>query len=98
MASEVLVILILEELFRLLLIYLQEHQISVGVAVEVAIVSILREVIVRGALTVPWSELLGTCALLLVLAVLLRVRPWMQRRSDTKLGTENYPASEANQK
>lgn len=39
--SDILFILILVELFRLLIIYLQEQRISVGVAVEVSIVSVL---------------------------------------------------------
>lgn len=48
--AKILFLLILVELFRLLVIYLQEHSVSVGVAVEVTIVSVLREVIVHGAL------------------------------------------------
>lgn len=45
--SDILFLLILVELFRLLIIYLQEQRVSIGVAVEVSIVSVLREVIVR---------------------------------------------------
>lgn len=45
--SDILFILILVEIFRLLIIYLQEQRISVGVAVEVSIVSVLREVIIQ---------------------------------------------------
>ncbi|MCJ8283672.1 MAG: phosphate-starvation-inducible PsiE family protein, partial [Rivularia sp. ALOHA_DT_140] len=48
--AKMLFILILVELFRLLMVYLQEHSIAVGVAVEVTIVSLLREVIVHGAM------------------------------------------------
>lgn len=44
--SDILFLLILVELFRLLIIYLQEQRVSIGVAVEVSIVSVLREVIV----------------------------------------------------
>ena len=51
--SDILVILILVELFRLLIIYLQQQRISVGVAVEVSIVSALREIILRGVLDIP---------------------------------------------
>ena len=47
--SDILFILILVEIFRLLIIYLQEQRISVGVAVEVSIVSVLREVIIHGS-------------------------------------------------
>lgn len=75
--SDILFLLILVELFRLLIIYLQEHRVSIGVAVEVSIVSVLREIIVRGILETPWTQVLATCAFLLVLAVLLVVRVWM---------------------
>jgi uncharacterized membrane protein (DUF373 family) len=64
-------------LFRLLIIYLQEQRVSIGVAVEVSIVSVLREVIVRGVLEVPWSQILAACAFLLVLATILVVRVWV---------------------
>ena len=46
--ADILFLLVLVELFRLLIIYLQEQRVSIGVAVEVCIVSVLREVIVRG--------------------------------------------------
>jgi uncharacterized membrane protein (DUF373 family) len=69
--ADILFLLILVELFRLLIIYLQEQRISIGVAVEVAIVSVLREVIVRGVLEVPWTQILATCAFLVVMALLL---------------------------
>lgn len=75
--SDILFLLILVELFRLLIIYLQEHRVSIGVAVEVSIVSVLRETIVRGVLETPWSQVLATCSFLLVLAVLLVVRVWL---------------------
>lgn len=75
--SDILFLLILVELFRLLVIYLQEHRVSIGVAVEVSIVSVLREVIVRGILETPWTQVLATCSFLLVLAVLLVVRVWI---------------------
>ena len=38
--ADILFSLILVELFRLLIIYLQEQRVSIGVAVEVAIVSV----------------------------------------------------------
>ena len=40
--ADILFLLILVELFRLLIIYLKEHRVSIGVAVEVSIVSVLR--------------------------------------------------------
>ncbi len=75
--SDILFLLILVELFRLLIIYLQEQRVSIGVAVEVSIVSVLREVIVRGVLESPWSQILSACAFLLVMAILLIVRVWI---------------------
>lgn len=75
--SDILFVLILVELFRLLIIYLQERRVSIGVAVEVSIVSVLREIIVKGILDIPWSQVLATCSFLLVLAVLLVVRVWL---------------------
>ncbi|HYX13313.1 MAG TPA: phosphate-starvation-inducible PsiE family protein [Nostoc sp.] len=75
--ADILFLLILVELFRLLIIYLQEHRVSIGVAVEVSIVSALREVIVKGVLETNWSQILATCAFLLVLGVLLFLRVWL---------------------
>lgn len=75
--ADILFLLILVELFRLLIIYLQEQRISIGVAVEVSIVSALREVIVKGVLETSWSQVLATCAFLLVLGLLLILRVWL---------------------
>lgn len=75
--ADILFILILVELFRLLIIYLQEQRVSIGVSVEVTIVSVLREVIVKGLLEVEWKQVLATCAFLIALAVLLIVRVWL---------------------
>ncbi|MGB7441171.1 MAG: phosphate-starvation-inducible PsiE family protein [Coleofasciculaceae cyanobacterium] len=75
--SDILFLLILVEMFRLLIIYLQEHRVSIGVAVEVSIVSVLREIIVRGILETPWTQVLATCSFLLVLGALLVIRVWI---------------------
>ena len=75
--ADILFILILVELFRLLIIYLQERRVSIGVAVEVSIVSVLREIIVKGILEIPLPQVIATCSFLLVLAVLLVVRVWL---------------------
>jgi uncharacterized membrane protein (DUF373 family) len=56
--GDILFILVLLELFRLLLIYLEEHRVSVETMVEVGIVSTLREVILKGALHIEWPQLL----------------------------------------
>ncbi|AFY58389.1 putative membrane protein [Rivularia sp. PCC 7116] len=75
--ADILFLLILVELFRLLIIYLQEHRVSIGVAVEVSIVSALREIIVKGVLEIGWTQVVATCAFLLVLGVLLVLRVWL---------------------
>ncbi|WP_413261558.1 phosphate-starvation-inducible PsiE family protein [Floridanema flaviceps] len=75
--SDILFLLILVELFRLLIIYLQEQRVSIGVAVEVSIVSVLREVLVRGVLEAHWTQILSACAFLIVMALLLIVRAWL---------------------
>ena len=75
--ADILSLLIWVELFRLLIIYLKEQRISIGVAVEVAIVSVLREIIVRGILETQWTQVLATCAFLLVLGVLMVIRVWL---------------------
>jgi uncharacterized membrane protein (DUF373 family) len=75
--ADILFLLILVELFRLLIIYLKEHRVSIGVAVEVSIVSVLREIIVRGVLETPWIQVLASCAFLVVLGALLVIRVWI---------------------
>ena len=52
---------------------------SIGVAVEVSIVSVLREVIIREVLEISWQQILAVCAFLLVLAALLLTRAWIAR-------------------
>ncbi|MBZ8182580.1 phosphate-starvation-inducible PsiE family protein [Oscillatoria salina] len=71
--SDILFLLILVELFRLLINFLEEHRISVGVAVEVTIVSVLREIIVHGVLEIEWGQVLAICAFLLVMGALLLI-------------------------
>jgi uncharacterized membrane protein (DUF373 family) len=75
--SDILFLLILVELFRLLIIYLKEHRVSIGVAVEVSIVSVLREIIVRGILETPWVQVMAACSFLIVLGSLLVIRAWI---------------------
>jgi uncharacterized membrane protein (DUF373 family) len=70
--GDALFILVLLELFRLRLIYLDEHRVSVATMAEVGIVSILREVILRGALHIEWPQLLVVCVFMLTLGAVLR--------------------------
>jgi uncharacterized membrane protein (DUF373 family) len=91
--SDILFILILVELFRLLIIYLQEQRISVGATVEVSLVSALREVILKGVLDIPIDRLLGVCVFLTALAGLLLVRVWMFRHLSRGNLTNSAPAN-----
>jgi uncharacterized membrane protein (DUF373 family) len=77
--SEVILILILTEVYRLLIFYLREHRVSVALAVEVALVSTLREVMLKGAHEFEWLRLLGLSLLLVVLGGLLALERWMGR-------------------
>lgn len=70
--GDILFILVLVELFRLLLIYLEEHRVSVATMVDVGIVATLREVILIGALHIEWQRLLVVCAFIMTLVVVLR--------------------------
>jgi uncharacterized membrane protein (DUF373 family) len=94
--SDTLVLLILVELFRLLVIYFQEHQISVGVAVEVAIVSILREVIVRGLVEFTTGKIIAFGIFLLALGILLLVLAWSSRTSNEICSHKSVETDEEN--
>jgi uncharacterized membrane protein (DUF373 family) len=72
LVGDVLFILVLIELFRLLLIYLEEHRFSVSTMVEVGIVSTLREIILKGPMEADWRQLLVLCAFILTLGAVLR--------------------------
>ena len=71
--AQSLFLLILVELFRLLAVYLKHHRIFVGIAVEVAVVSVLREIIVEGLIHMDASHVFSICAFLLVLGGLMLV-------------------------
>lgn len=82
--ADIMFVLVLIELFRLLIIYLEEHRISVATMVEVGIVATLREVILTGAMQVEWRQMLVLSAFLLTLAVVLRYSG--VRNIDTDIG------------
>jgi len=95
--SDILFVLILVEVFRLLIIYLKEQRISVGAALEVSVVSVLREVILEGALEIPLKQLLGVCAFLGVLGGLLFLRVWMyQKFNEVEIDNINRKAADTN--
>lgn len=78
--SHAVFLLILVELFRLLSVYLDSHRISVRVAVEIAVVSILRRLVVEGVLHSQWLQVLAVCSLLFALGGLM----WISYQIDGK--------------
>ena len=54
--------------------YLRERHVAAGTMVEIAIISVLREIILRGPLEAPWPQLLVATALLAVLGMLCASR------------------------
>ena len=70
--GETMFVLVLLELLRLVVIYLQDHHVSVDVMVEVTIVSILREVLIQGIDELATLQLLALTAFILALGLLLR--------------------------
>jgi uncharacterized membrane protein (DUF373 family) len=69
--ADSLFLLILVELFRLLAVYLKHHRIFVGIAVEVAVVSVLREIIVAGLIHMKPAHIFAICCFLSVLGGLM---------------------------
>jgi uncharacterized membrane protein (DUF373 family) len=71
-ASELIYILVLVEIYRLLIIYIREHRIAVDIMIEVGIVSILREIILHGILEIPPITIMAVSILFVSLLLLLR--------------------------
>src|SRR4051794_20194665 len=86
--ANILFVLVLIELFRLLIIYLDEHRISVSTMVEVGIVSTLREVILHGPLEVEWRQMLVVSIFVLTLGLVLRYGGF-QREGESQIGKKN---------
>ena len=78
--SEIIFVLILMELYRLLIYYLREHRVSVVLTVEVALISTLQELMLKGAHEFEWHRLLAISLLLAVLGGLLVLERWVVRR------------------
>jgi uncharacterized membrane protein (DUF373 family) len=70
--GEVLFMLVMVEVVRLLIVYLQEHRIAVDFMVELGIVATLREAILRGVTELDWKQVVALTAFLAVLGALLR--------------------------
>ncbi len=70
--SEIMFIFILIETIRLLIIYLEFHRVAIDTMVEITIVSILREIILKGILHIEPLVLTVAGFFILVLGFLLR--------------------------
>jgi uncharacterized membrane protein (DUF373 family) len=68
--SQVVLLLILIELFRTMIFYLREHRVSVPLMLEVAMVSELREVLLKSLSSTATEQYLGNGLILLVLGAL----------------------------
>ena len=80
--AQTLFLLILVELFRLLAVYLKHHRIFVSIAVEVAVVSVLREIIVEGLIHMNAPHTIAICSFLFVLGGLMFVSHKVENLSD----------------
>src|ERR1700682_2584560 len=70
--SEVLFMLVMIEVVRLLIVYLQEHRVAVDFMVELGIVATLREIVLRGVIELRWAQVAALSVFLLSLGALLR--------------------------
>ncbi len=70
--SEIMFIFILMETTRLLIIYLEYHRVAIDTMVEIVIVSILREILLKGILHIEPFLLAGVAVIIVVLGMLLR--------------------------
>lgn len=69
--------LIVIELFRVLIIALQEQRVSIGICLVIVVVLVLREVIVHGAVETPWQQMVAVCLGLATAALLILGRVWL---------------------
>ena len=70
--GEVLFMLVMVEVVRLLIVYLEEHRVAVDFMVELGIVATLREIVLRGATELDWKLIAALTAFLVALGAVLR--------------------------
>ncbi|MDJ0714309.1 MAG: phosphate-starvation-inducible PsiE family protein [Prochloraceae cyanobacterium] len=71
-ADEMLQVLILVEIFRLMAVYLESHHIPLREGIEVALISVLREVIVIGILHIyKWEQIIAIGSFMMMAGILL---------------------------
>jgi uncharacterized membrane protein (DUF373 family) len=83
--AEVLFMLVMVEMVRLLILYLEEHRVAVDFMVELGIVATLREIVLRGVTELHWAQIGAVSVFLIALGALLRF---------ADLRTHASPASE----
>ncbi len=81
-AGHLIYLFVLIELFRLMIYYLEEQRILLGTIIEVTIVSMLREVILEGVLTINWERILALCGLILTLAATWAIYRHLEKGQD----------------
>jgi uncharacterized membrane protein (DUF373 family) len=80
--SQVVLVFILTELYRSLIFYLREHRIAVSLMEEVAIVTVLRELILECMHQLTWPRVAGVSLLLLVLGAMLGLDRWLNQSDE----------------
>ena len=70
--SEIMFIFILAETVRLLILYLEFHRVALDAMVEIAIVSVIREIILKGFLHIVPLMIAAASLFIIVLGLLLR--------------------------
>ncbi len=70
--SEFLFIFILVEIMRILIIYIKYRHASVDIMIELSIVAILRELLLKGAIQLDALKIAGISLLIAVLGLLLK--------------------------
>lgn len=71
--SEIMFIFILIEVIRLLVIYLEYHRIAIDTMVEISLVAVLREIILKGVLQIEPLMIVAASMFIIVLGLLLRL-------------------------
>jgi len=70
--GEVLFMLVMVEVVRLLIVYLEEHRVAVDFMLELGIVATLREIVLRGVTELDWKQVVALTMFLIALGALLR--------------------------
>ena len=70
--AEVLFMLVMVEVVRLIIIYLEQHRVAVDFMVELGIVATLREIVLHGVTELSWDKIAALSVFLIALGALLR--------------------------